>query len=414
MHRNRSNPMIARHTALPLIAAIALLSAPAAAAPAASPDSARQQLQQAERDRAARLAAQEQAAARARAAQAEQSRLAAERVAAAARLRQAELATLAAAEHMDALARRRQAAESRLRQRAADLAPLLPLIARLDRFPVETLLAVPESPEDALRGLLVLQGMSRQLEQEAEALRREQAEVARLSAQIEAEAPRLAAAEAAQGEQARGLDRQIAAARRDAHAAEGEAAEAARQAADDAARADSLRDVIARLEASRRAEQQRRQAEPRARRREAALVRPAEPASLGLGAPHGLLTAPVAGTVTRAFGEPTEAGPAEGVSYRASPAARVVSPCSGKILFAAPFRSYGLLLIVDCGAGYDFVLAGLDRLDVPVGRQVQAGEPVGAMAGWDPHTLGDRPALYLELRHDGRPVNPAPWLKARA
>lgn len=403
--------LASRHSLLSIILATALIQA--AAAPAPSPEAARQQLQQAERDRAARLAAQQQAAARARAAQAEQARLAADRIAAAARLRQAELATLAAADRMDALARRRQAAESRLRQRAADLGPLLPLIARLARFPAETLLAVPEPPEAALRGLLVLQGMGRQLERDAEALRREQAEVTRLSAQIEAEAPRLAAAEAAQAEQARGLDRQIAAARRDARAAEDDAAQAARQAAEDAARADSLRDVIARLEADRRAGQERRQAGS-SRRREAALARPAESPVAGLGAPHGSLTAPVAGTVIRAFGEPTEAGPAEGVSYRAPPAGRVVSPCGGKIVFAAPFRSYGLLLIVDCGAGYDFVLAGLDRLDVQVGKQVQAGEPVGAMAGWDPHTPGDRPALYLELRHDSRPVNPAPWLKARA
>jgi len=405
--------MAARRNALPLVL-LALVSAQGVAAPAVSPDAARRQLQQAERDRAARLAAEQQAAARARTAQAEQARLAAERVAAAARLRQAELATLAAAERMDALTRRRREAESRLRQRAADLAPLLPLIARLDRFPAETLLAVPESPEDALRGLLVLQGMSRQLEAEAEALRREQAEVARLSAQIAAEAPRLATAQAAQAEQARGLDREIAAARRDVRAAEDDVAQAARQAADAAARADSLREVIARLEASRRAEQERHQAESSVRRREAALVRPSGPVGPGPGPPRGMLAAPVAGTVIRAFGDPTEAGPAEGVSYRASPAARVIAPCGGKIVFAAPFRSYGLLLIVDCGAGYDFVLAGLDRLDVQVGRQVQAGEPVGAMAGWDPHTPGDRPALYLELRHDGRPVNPAPWLKAKA
>ncbi len=86
----------------------------------------------------------------------------------------------------------------------------------------------------------------------------------------------------------------------------------------------------------------------------------------------------------------------------------------GKIVFAAPFRSYGLLLILDCGAGYHFVLAGLDRLDVQVGRRVQAREPVGAMAGWDPHTSAARPTLYLELRHNGQPVNPVPWLKARA
>ena len=72
-----------------------------------------------------------------------------------------------------------------------------------------------------------------------------------------------------------------------------------------------------------------------------------------------------------------------------------------------------LLLIVDCGGGYHFVLAGLDRLDVSVGHAVQAGEPVGVMPGWDPRVPGNRPALYVELRRDGQPVNPAPWLMAR-
>jgi septal ring factor EnvC (AmiA/AmiB activator) len=79
-------------------------------------------------------------------------------------------------------------------------------------------------------------------------------------------------------------------------------------------------------------------------------------------------------------------------------------------VFAGPFRSFGLLLIVDCGGGYHFVLAGFDRLDVSVGRQVQAGEPVGVMADWNPARPGDRSTLYVELRHDGVPVNPSPWL----
>jgi septal ring factor EnvC (AmiA/AmiB activator) len=388
------------------------------------PDRVREQLQRVERDRAARLAEEEQAAARARAAEAAQQRLAAERIATAARLRTAELATLQAAQRMDALAARRREAEARLKQRAADLAPLLPLIARLSHFPAETLLAVAAPPEDALRGVLVLRGMSRQLEAEAEALRREQAGVARLSNAIVAEAPRLAAAEAEQARQAAALDRQIADARADARNAADAAAEAEQQAAADAAKADSLRDAIARLEADRRTAEARARAEAAraartrhpaeakiARRQLAALALPAGP---GPGQPHGQLTTPVAGTVVQSFGAATEAGPAEGISFRASPAARVVAPCGGKIVFAAPFRSYKLLLILDCGAGYDFVLAGLDRLDVQVGRRVQAGEPVGAMAGWDPHTPADRPTLYLELRRNGQPVNPAPWLKARA
>ena len=120
----------------------------------------------------------------------------------------------------------------------------------------------------------------------------------------------------------------------------------------------------------------------------------------------------MAGTIVRAWGDATEGGPATGISYRAPPAARVVAACAGRVAFASPFRSYGLLLIVDCGGGYHAVLAGFERLDVKVGQAVAAGEPVGVMPGWEPGASGNRPALYVELRRDGQPVNPAPWLKA--
>ena len=65
----------------------------------------------------------------------------------------------------------------------------------------------------------------------------------------------------------------------------------------------------------------------------------------------------------RAWGDATDAGPATGISYQAAAHARVVSPCGGRVVFAAPFRSYGSLLILDCGGGYHAVLAGLERLD---------------------------------------------------
>ena len=92
-------------------------------------------------------------------------------------------------------------------------------------------------------------------------------------------------------------------------------------------------------------------------------ARPGAARSPRPAAPKGQLTAPVAGTVFRSWGDPTDAGPATGISYHAAPAARVVSPCAGRVEFAAPFRSYGLLLILDCGGGYHAVLAGFDRLD---------------------------------------------------
>jgi septal ring factor EnvC (AmiA/AmiB activator) len=78
-------------------------------------------------------------------------------------------------------------------------------------------------------------------------------------------------------------------------------------------------------------------------------------------------------------------------------------------VYAAPFRSFGLLLIVDCGGGYHFVLAGLDRLDAAAGQRLLAGEPVGVLAG----SGGSGASLYVELRRNGQPIDPRPWFAAR-
>ena len=190
-------------------------------------------------------------------------RLTEDRIAAAARLRQAEAATADAAARMDELATRRREAQASLAARAETMQPLLPLIERLSLFPAETLLAVPARAEDTLRGVLVLRGLAGQLGQEAVALRREQARLAAATGALEAEAPRLAAALSAQQSEAAALDRQIAAAETGRRQAEGEAAAAAQRAASEAARAETLRGVLAELDAQRRSEQ------ARARRRHA-------------------------------------------------------------------------------------------------------------------------------------------------
>lgn len=392
---------------------------------AAGPPTPQEQLRDTERARAAELARQHDASARAAAAAQQEAALTAERVQAAARLQDAEQALAAAAARVADLAARRRTAADRLAARAAALGPLLPAIERLALYPAETLLAVPIPPEDAVRGEIVLSGIAHTLERDAAALRAEQAEVAVLQSQLDAAVPGLDAARAEQARLAADLDARIAEATAAQQDAADAAAQAAARAAEDAAHADSLRAAIARIEAARRAAEARAREEAAAaeRRRQAdaaaaaeaqqeALARPAGP---GVGEPHGQLAAPVAGTKLRAFGQPTDAGPANGETYATPPGARVLSPCGGQVVFAGPFRSFGLLLIVDCGGGYHFVLSGLDRLDAAVGRHVEAGEPVGVMAEWDPRRPGvNRPTLYLELRKDGEPVNPAPFLHARS
>jgi septal ring factor EnvC (AmiA/AmiB activator) len=417
-----SGPWLGPPLGLILLAAVAVQAAPR---PKEAPTPTPQDIQAAEQAQAAQLAAQQEAAAKAAAAADEEQRLTAARVAAAAKLRQAETATAQAANRMADLADKQRAAEAGLTSRAEAIQPLLPLIERLALYPAETLLAVPLAPEDAVRGLIVLRGVSREVAQEAAALRRDQAVLAEATRAVQAEAPKLAAAEQAQAAEAADLDRQITATQAQRRAADAEASAAAERAAAEAARAENLRNVLKTLEAQRKAEEAKAQQEAvraerqkrtveasAARRRAAALARPDGSLAAANMRPRAQLTSPVAGSVVRAWGEATEAGPATGISYQAPPAARVVAPCGGRVVFADPFRSYGQLLILDCGGGYHAVLAGFERLDAKVGQSVGAGEPVGAMPSWDPGGTGRRPLLYIELRHDGQPVNPAPWLKS--
>ncbi len=407
---------------LPLLGGL-LIAFASAAAPAVSDP--RRALQDAERANTDEQAAHRDAVDRAARAATEAMRLAHERIEATARLRQAEAATAEAAARIDVLAVRRREAERRVQARAAALQPLLPLIQRLSLYPAETLLAVPAPPDEALRGVLVLQGLARQMEQEAEALRRDQAALDAATGALQQEAPRLANAEAEQKTEAEVLDQKIAAALDDQTAAEVAASQAATRAALAASRMESLRSALASIEAQRKADEARAReqaqraekekhaaAAAEARGRESMAAHPSGAGTIAAGAaPHGQLQPPVIGVVIRGWGEQTDGGPATGLSYHAPPGARVTSPCGGRVVFAEPFRSYGLLLIVDCGGGYHIVLAGFDRLDVRPGQNVLAGEPVGVMPNWVPGSTAKRPALYIELRRDGTPVNPAQWLR---
>jgi septal ring factor EnvC (AmiA/AmiB activator) len=100
---------------------------------------------------------------------------------------------------------------------------------------------------------------------------------------------------------------------------------------------------------------------------------------------------------------------ARGLTVETRLEARVVAPFDGKIVFAGPFRSYGLLLIITHGEGYHTLIAGLSRIDAQVGQWLLSGEPVGVAGGEG----AEKSTVYVELRHDGEPINPSPWFAGR-
>ncbi len=127
---------------------------------------------------------------------------------------------------------------------------------------------------------------------------------------------------------------------------------------------------------------------------------------------RGTMPFPVAGDLTEKYGEAastaqTGSSRARGITIKGRSGAQVVAPFDGIVAFAGPFRGYGQLLIIEHSEGYHTLLAGLGRIDSAVGQLVLAGEPVGVMEN------ADTTSLYVELRRDGQPINPLPWLAGR-
>ena len=127
---------------------------------------------------------------------------------------------------------------------------------------------------------------------------------------------------------------------------------------------------------------------------------------------RGTMPFPVAGEVTERYGETASAADAgslraRGITIHGRSSAQVVVPFDGIVAFAGPFRGYGQLLIIEHSEGYHTLLAGLARIDSAVGQLVLAGEPVGVMENTG------ATSLYVELRRDGQPINPLPWLASR-
>jgi septal ring factor EnvC (AmiA/AmiB activator) len=138
----------------------------------------------------------------------------------------------------------------------------------------------------------------------------------------------------------------------------------------------------------------------------------------------GRMALPVNGAKIREFGAPDGAGGNEkGISIATRPGAQVTAPCDGWVVYSAPYRSYGQLLILNVGSGYHVLLAGMERITVDPGQFVLTGEPVAIMgsgtrvasvsaAGSSSAIGSPQPVLYIEFRKDGTPVDSSPWWAA--
>lgn len=309
-------------------------------------------------------------------------------------------------------------------------------LQRLARFPPEAMIALPTGPSETVRGAILLKAAVPAIERQARHLKRDLADLEGARTEMTEQRLRLAkAVEGLKGDRSRldGMVQKKAALQRKTR---GETREAEERLKAMAAEAKSLQDLMQRIEAERiRREQAAKEARARKeaarKEREAAAERERqrtakkspppkreeakreEKTAAAVGRPitsaRGRMPMPVVGRIATRYGQALPTGlTAKGITIESGHDAQVIAPHDGTVVFAGPFRGYGQLLIIEHGEGYHTLLAGMARIDSEPGAIVQAGEPVGQMG--QPAT--GKPALYVEFRRGGHPINPMPWLAA--
>ncbi|MEO0823259.1 MAG: hypothetical protein AAF074_22915 [Pseudomonadota bacterium] len=296
---------------------------------------------------------------------------------------------------MRALARRAVALSDRLVTERGRLGDLLAVLQSMSAAPSSALFAFPGGPVDAARAATLLAAVAPELEAQRIALASELVTLRRI--RVEQELARVGALEALAALQALRADTAIALDRRRAKLPPRRLMRAqARAAAESAASLGALAETLDRL------------------------IGATGPSPAFL-ARQGTLLAPVAGRITARFGDADPWGnPGAGMSYRAPAFAQVSSPMDATLRYAGPLEGYGTVAILEPEAGWLLVLAGLGRVERGIGEPILAGERIGDLGGDLPEgpeilLAGDddgedgMSGLYIELRQEGVPVDPAPW-----
>lgn len=314
-----------------------------------------------------------------------------------------------------------------LESRRGEIAEVLAALQRAGRHAPPALLVRPEDALQSLRTAMLLGAVVPEMRARATKLAGELGELVSLRKTIAGERDRLASDRDRLNEDRARLAALVQERQKTQTAAERDMEAERQRAAALAKQAESLQDLIAKMEqevkaaakAAAAAELKGTPAMPGGRPDPGALKNPARLSpAIAFASAKGLLRVPVNGARLRNFGGSDGAGGQEkGISIGTRPGAQVTTPCDGWVVYAGPFRSYGQLLILNAGGGYHVLIAGMERISVNIGQFVVTGEPVATMGATSQvasilATASSQPVLYVEFRKDGTPIDSGPWWAA--
>jgi len=177
------------------------------------------------------------------------------------------------------------------------------------------------------------------------------------------------------------------------------------------ANASRLQTMITRLDALSRRKLSSRHEKPGAKQKPLAELPPVP--DRGFASQKGRMALPVRGTILESYGkhkhpEFNSFTFSKGVSISAPSGAEIKAVYEGTVIFADYFKGFGNMIIVDHGGGYFSLYAHASRLTKKVGAEVSRHETIAAVGDVD-SSKGSM--LYFEIRHQGKPVDPAGWVR---
>jgi septal ring factor EnvC (AmiA/AmiB activator) len=177
------------------------------------------------------------------------------------------------------------------------------------------------------------------------------------------------------------------------------------------ANASRLQTMMERLEALSRRKLSSRHEKPGSRLKPLAELPPVP--DRGFGSQKGRMSLPVRGEIVETYGKHKHPDFnsytfSKGLSISAGAGSDIKSIYDGSVIFADYFKGYGNMIIIDHGGGYFSLYAHTAKILKKVGADVARNETVATVGDTD---SSRGPMLYFEIRHQGKPVDPAGWVR---
>lgn len=293
--------------------------------------------------------------------------------------------------------------------------------------PTEALFVQPLTPVETIRSAILLRESVPYLEDNAATIRKKLAEITLKKNQIEKQVVKITSQKHQLEQEHENMKALVQKKSKLRNKIEIQTAQAKKKVEKLASQANDLRDLLNKLEKERRlkaqkeAEERKRLAKLRAEEerklaekkkleqtQRADLIKYSSESIKDIGKAFvkakGKLPLPARGSIVAQFGEEINKGVlSKGITIKTRNMAQIISPFDGSVIFAGPFRGYGNMIIIEHGAGYLTLLAGLEDIDCELGQLLLAGEPIGQM----PDSRDAK--LYVELRRNNQPIDPMPW-----